>query len=131
MFKAKTLFVTLALIFFAFSPALSTANSWTERAEDGGLSTIGAEAYGETGNPKDIRAIIATIIKVVLGFLGVIFVVLLIFAGIKYMTSGGDQEKVKDAVGQIKNAVIGLIIIVAAYSITYFITVRTLPNIMK
>jgi len=131
MFKAKTLFVTLALIFFAFSPALSTANSWTERAEDGGLSTIGAEAYGETGNPKDIRTIIATIIKVVLGFLGVIFVVLLIFAGIKYMTSGGDQEKVKDAVGQIKNAVIGLIIIVAAYSITYFITVRTLPNIMK
>jgi len=131
MFKAKTLFVSLALIFFAFSPALLSANSWTDRIGEGGLDAVGTEAYGESGAPKDIQAIIATVIKVVLGLLGIIFVVLLIFAGIKYMTSGGDQEKVKAAVNQIKNAVIGLIIIVAAYSITYFITVKTLPNIMK
>jgi len=43
-----------------------------------------------------------------------IAVILLIVAGIKYMTAGGDAEKAGAAKGSIINAVIGIVIVVAA-----------------
>lgn len=131
MLKAKTLLVSILLAGFAFSPVLASANSWTDRANEGGLSSIG-ESYGEAGAPqKSIYSIVATIVRIVLSLLGVIFVVLLILAGFKYMTSGGDQDKIKEAVGQIRNAVIGLIIVVTALAITTFVVDKSIPKIMN
>ena len=63
---------------------------------------------------------IAKIIKVVLGFLGTVAVVLIIYAGFLWMTAGGNEEQIKKARGLLINAVIGLIIILAAYGIAYF-----------
>lgn len=126
--------------FAAFLMALSLASavpaqagsSFLDKAQEGGLNTIGSEAYGEDGEPeKGLTAIIASLVKVLLGILGLIFVILLIAAGFKYMTSAGNQEKIDEAVHQIRNAIIGLIIIVCAYSITYFITIQVLPNIVN
>lgn len=131
MFKAKTLLVSILIAGFAFSPALVAANSWTDRAEQGGLEAIGSQAYDQSNQPRSLQSIIAEIVKVFLGLLGIIFVVLLILAGFKYMTAGGDQDKIKEAVGQIRNAVIGLLIVAAAYSITQFITVQTIPNLIN
>lgn len=131
MLKAKTLFISVLLAGFILSPALVAANSWTKRAEEGGLAEIGSTAFEQSDKPKDIRSIIASIVKVLLGFLGIIFTVLLILAGFKYMTSGGDQDKIKEAVNQIRNAVIGLLIVIAAYSITYYVTIKVIPKIMK
>ncbi|MCX6792677.1 MAG: pilin [Candidatus Falkowbacteria bacterium] len=132
MFKAKTLLLSVLITGFAFSPALVSANTWTNRIEEGGLNVIGSQAFGESGAPqKSIYSIIARVIKVMLGLLGTVFVVLLILAGFKYMTSAGDEEKIKEAVGQIRNAIIGLLIVVVAYSITYYVTLKAIPTIMK
>lgn len=73
-----------------------------------------------SGQPEDIRITVAKMINVALGFLGVIFIGLTVFAGFQYMTSGGNQEKTSQAVGLLKNAVIGLLIILAAWSITRY-----------
>ena len=37
------------------------------------------------------------------------------------MTAAGDEEKIKKATNTIRSAIIGLLIIIAAYSITYFV----------
>ena len=79
------------------------------------------KAFGQTGAPRDIRLITAKIIKVFLGVLGIIFVALLVAAGYKWMTAVGNEDKIKEAKGQITTAVIGLLIILAAYSITDFV----------
>jgi hypothetical protein len=132
MLKAKKLLLAICLINLIMGPTLAKAETWLDKANEGGLNAIGTEAYSESGAPqKSLQAIVASIIRVVLGFLGIIFVVLLIFGGFKYMTSGGNQDKVEEAIKMIKNAVIGLIIIAAAFSITYFITVKALPNVVK
>lgn len=68
-----------------------------------------------------IGSVVAMVIKTFLSLLGVIFVVLLIIAGFNWMTAAGDEEKINKAKDTIKAAIIGLIIIVAAYSITYFV----------
>jgi len=64
---------------------------------------------------------VGKIIKAVLGFLGTIFLALTVYAGVLWMTAAGNEEKVTKAMGILKTSVIGLIIIVAAYSITYFV----------
>ena len=73
------------------------------------------------GNPKSIPEIIGALIGVVLSFLGIIFLSLVIYGGFLWMTSQGNEEKVLKAKKTLTEATIGLIIIMSAYSITYFV----------
>lgn len=82
------------------------------------------DALKETGlpeagaNPLDW---IVFLIKGLLGVLGVVFLVLIIYAGVKWMTSGGNSSTIDDAKKMILNAVIGLVIIGFAFAITQFV----------
>jgi hypothetical protein len=64
---------------------------------------------------------VALVVEAFLGLLGIIFIFLITLAGYHWMTAAGDEQKVTKAKETIRTAVIGLIIIVAAYSITYFV----------
>lgn len=79
-----------------------------------------AQAAGVVGG-GDLIKIIGRIINVFLGTLGVVFLVLLLIAGYFWMTAGGDEAKIKKAKAYIRNAVIGLVIIVSAFAIVNFI----------
>ncbi len=70
----------------------------------------------------DVRTTAAKIINAALGLLGTVCVVLIVYAGIKYMTSGGDESKMKDATKVIMGAILGLLIIMSAYAISTYIT---------
>jgi hypothetical protein len=71
--------------------------------------------------PKSIAGIVGSLIASVLSFLGVIFLVLIIYGGFIYMTAAGSEEKVQRAKKIIVDASIGLVIILASYAITYFV----------
>ena len=79
-----------------------------------GLKTAGRE-------PPPAVDIAGDIIKTFLGFLGIVFVVLIIWAGWQWMTARGDDEQVHKATLQIVHAVIGLLIILSAYAATFII----------
>jgi preprotein translocase subunit SecG len=64
---------------------------------------------------------VGNILSIVLSFLGVLFLILIIVGGIKWMTSAGNQDKVKKAKDMIFSAIIGLVIIFAAYAVVAFI----------
>lgn len=81
--------------------------------EVGGAADIG----GET----DLMVVIGNIINVVLGFLGVLLLFYFIYAGFLWMTDAGGGKGKEKAMGMMKSAVIGLIIIVAAYAISNFV----------
>ncbi len=83
----------------------------------------------EAGFDPDLSLgeVVATIIKGFLGLLGVIFIILIVIAGYNWMTAAGDEEKIKKATSTIRSAIIGLLIIIAAYSITYFVF-QNLPS---
>ena len=69
----------------------------------------------------DPRAIVANIIRVALGLLGIIVLILMIYAGFLWMTSAGNDEQIGKAKQILKNATIGLAIILLAYAIVAFI----------
>lgn len=83
-----------------------------------GINEIG-QVYGN--NKTDVRVIIGKVILVALGFLAAIFLALTIYAGFRYMTAAGNQDQTKKAVAQIRDAVIGLVIVLAAWAITTFV----------
>jgi ABC-type cobalt transport system substrate-binding protein len=85
----------------------------TEFQQSAGYEPANAEA--------SLGGVIATVIKAFLGFLGIIFIIIIVMAGYKYMTAGGNEEKTREAIDSIKRGIIGLIIIVSAYAITYFV----------
>jgi cytochrome bd-type quinol oxidase subunit 2 len=68
-----------------------------------------------------VAEIISLVIKSFLGLLGIIFVILIILGGYNWMTAAGEEEKVNKAKDTLKRAIIGLIIVVSAYAITYFV----------
>ena len=74
-----------------------------------------------TGAPQDLPILIGKLINALLGVMGIIFVLLTVYAGYLYMTAQGDKENTEKAKKLLGQAVIGLVIIVAAYSIAQFV----------
>lgn len=71
-----------------------------------------------TRTPQEI---ISSVINVALGLLGIVFFVLILTGGVRWMLSGGDEAKIKSARGLMVNAAVGLAIVLAAYAITTFV----------
>ncbi len=74
-----------------------------------------------TDAPKDFSTFIGGLINVFLSVLGIIFVVLVVYAGYLWMTAGGETTKVDKAKKLLGQAVIGLVLIVGAYAISAFV----------
>ena len=72
----------------------------------------------------DIRLIIAKIIRVALSLLGIIALLLILYAGFLWMTAGGNDEQIASAKKVMFNTVIGLAIILSAYAIVSFVIYR-------
>lgn len=112
----KIILCFLFLGFLAFGAPQAQANTWLNKAQQGGLNQIGSSVYGKS-DPGNISVYIAGILKALLGFLGIIFLALLVWAGFKYMFARSNEEKVTEALTQIRHAIIGLIIIALAWAI--------------
>lgn len=87
-----------------------------------GLGEVGGAAEIQTD--RTLEDTIGQIINVILGFLGIIFLVLVIYAGFLWMTAGGNSDKVDKAKSILIQAVIGLVILLAAYAITSFVVTQ-------
>lgn len=88
-----------------------------------GLSEVGSDAYGlsNPNNPKTLSLIVADGIQILLTFLGIIFLALIVYAGFLWMGAGGNSDQTGKARGLIFNGIIGLLIVLSAYSITFFV----------
>jgi Type IV secretion system pilin len=92
----------------------------SQQGFEGGTGAI-SNAFGQSGIPADPRTIVANIIAAVLGLLAIIFIVILVYAGFRYMTSMGNEEQTSKAKSQIVSGIIGLFIVLAAYGIAGFV----------
>lgn len=108
------LIALLVLPYFVFAQEIEAVEKLKTVAGGGGFSDIGES---ETG----IAGIVGTIITAFLSILGVIFLVLMLYGGYLWMMDRGNSEQVEKAKQVITAAIIGLIIVVAAYAITQFI----------
>ncbi|MFH0956065.1 MAG: hypothetical protein V1801_02535 [Candidatus Falkowbacteria bacterium] len=125
MFLSMALVLAPAAVDFKASDQAQAAG-WWDTVSEGGLNDVG-KAYGQTGKPAasyDIRIMVARLIRIILELLGIIAVVIIIVAGFRWMMAGGDEEKVTASKKQLINGLMGLIIILAAFSIATFVLNR-------
>ena len=63
----------------------------------------------------------SNMIDKVLGFLGLIAVIIILYGGFRWMTAGGNEDAVKKAKHTLMAGIIGLVIIMAAWGIARFV----------
>ena len=112
--------VTIAVLFVVVLPALLLGGE--AMALDTGLDATADAAQLPTSD--NLATIIGQIIYAILGFLGIVFILLLIYGGFLRMTAQGDPGKIKTSYGIITSAVIGVVIILASYTITAFVLTK-------
>jgi hypothetical protein len=110
-------YLKILIVFFVFAAALGAAHLASATAIDLGISYASGTGLANT----DPRAMIARIIQIFLGLLGIITIVLIVVAGFLWMTAGGNEEQVDNAKKILINAVIGLLIILASFAIATFV----------
>ncbi|MBU2542301.1 pilin [Patescibacteria group bacterium] len=116
--------ISLIIMFVAmFGVLMSGSFVYAQISANTEGPNIGLE-YGQyTGlGSQDIRFTVAMIIRAVLGALGTVALAIIVYAGFKWMTAGGNDENVASAKKILTAAIIGLVIIFSAYAITRFVT---------
>lgn len=95
--------------------------AWT--IEKTGLIEAGKTPGNHAIFQSDIAVIAGVAIKYALSLIGVIFLALIVYAGVLWMTAQGDEKKIGTARGFIFHSILGLMIVMAAYALTsYLIT---------
>lgn len=115
---AMALFILTPVMAFSLPALAADLDPW------GGDS--GGPSQGEIKDTiglgdRDPRDMAAAIIRIILGFLGIVAVIIILLGGFKWMTAGGNEDKVGEAKKLITAGIIGLVIILAAFAIATFV----------
>jgi hypothetical protein len=125
-FKFYTKIFTI--IFFSLSIITTNLSPILAQSDTGyGLNTSAEKVSAfKSQTTKDeptdfLQTRVGQIIGFILSFIGALFLILMIYAGLLWMTAGGNTEQVKKARTFIINALIGLVVVMTAYALTSFI----------
>jgi len=112
------------------APALASADD-VQQGLCGGIagsfdssgSSVGGTADCSTvaGNSSSLNDIATKIINIFSWIVGVASVIMIIYGGFRYITSGGDSNGVSSAKNTIIYAIIGLVIVALAQAIVAFV----------
>jgi len=126
--KINILFLSLFFIFFIFNFLLISNVIAGEGVDSAlvGLDATTNKGFGDgNGNSHGLETNVSTAIGKVVGaglaFIGTLFLILIIYGGFTWMFARGNEQEVKKAKDLITQAVIGLVIVLAAYAITSYI----------
>jgi len=108
--------------FFVFTVYVASAAEINTNYLFGGNVTNVQRLSEQSGlGLQDPRETVAKVVNVILGFLGIIAVVLILIAGFLWMTAAGNEEKIATAKKLMSAGVIGLVIVLAAFGIARFV----------
>lgn len=119
--KSKKLLVSIFIFISIFSllilPAISSAQGLKNINSNLDTTSQGAGVKSDVS----FGQYAALLIKGLLALLGLIFLILIIYSGVQWMTAMGVEDKITKSKKIIVSSVIGLIIIILAYAIASFI----------
>jgi len=111
------------LTFIFFIPIASYAQTGLGGAfgPNSNLNTAASSSGYKIDDTNNINSIMGNVVLIVLGLLGTIFLAFIIYGGVTWMLAEGNEQRVEKAGSIIRQAIIGLIIVVAAYAISYYL----------
>ncbi len=118
----KQLFLSLAKTLVFVLVMWSLTSSLPARAQMYGLQATGARLGYNTQDT--VYSIVTKVISISFGLIAILFFALLVYGGLRWMTARGQEEYTTKAKEIITAAILGIIIMIAAYAITTFIFSR-------
>lgn len=132
--KIKTL-VLAAVLPFAVAmplavatPAIASAackNNISSSISEGINATSDGTSSGSNcnspGAQNDLNALATKVVNILSVIVGIIAVIMIIFGGFRYITSGGDSSNVSSAKNTLIYAIVGLVIVALAQFIVHFV----------
>lgn len=110
--------VVLPLGIMMFAGEAKAINPWGDPFDP----QVGYQSFSDIKmGKKDPRTIAANVINIMLGLLGVIAIILILFGGFKWMTAAGNDDKVGEAKKLLGAGIIGLLIVLSAYAVSIYI----------
>ncbi len=70
---------------------------------------------------KDLREGVMSIINTLMGFLGIVAIIIFLWGGFRWMTAGGSEERIDESKKIITAGIIGLIIVFVSYALAAFV----------
>ncbi|MBI3290910.1 hypothetical protein HYZ76_01350 [Candidatus Falkowbacteria bacterium] len=115
------LMVVTLLVAGVLLPALSVQAANIIEQMSGAIKKFDLPAGGEDAEETAL-GIAGNIINFFLSVFGIVFLSLMIYGGYKWMMASGREEELKKAKDIVRSAIIGLIIVMMAFAITYFVS---------
>lgn len=119
--------VGFLLILGLVLPLAQTASAYSISGAAGQACSGVDEVSGDTtcstgaGSTSSISPIITTGIDIFSVIVGIIAVIMVIIAGVKFMTSGGESSKVAAAKQALIYAIIGIVVVALAQVLVHFV----------
>ena len=116
--------LVLSFVFLYSADCYSADNLNLKDAFNAPLNNVAGDkgaGYKTDVSPASPDSMISLVITTVIELVGVIFLVLAIYAGYLWMTARGSDEMVEKAKNTLINAIIGLVIVLAAYAISWYV----------
>ena len=121
LFYAAAVTLGLAVLLAAPFASASIFDGSKEAACQGAALDSSATCDSLTAGSKDPNATIKTALNIFSAIVGLIAVIMIIFAGLRYMLSGGDSSKTAAAQNTAIYALIGLVVAALAQVIVKFV----------
>jgi len=103
--------VSVVLSFFVINASLA--------ANDYQLGAFAGKAgYSITGTKAGLESSIQLVINVILSLTSILFLVLAVYAGVRWMTAQGNPEDVTKAQETLQAAIIGMVVVAMSYAVT-------------
>lgn len=90
------------------------------------LAQFGLDATAQNAQYQEtnIYSVMSSVISVVLSLTGIVFLAVMLYAGLRWMTAQGNEEFAAKAKEAMFAAIIGLILVISAYGIATFVFSR-------
>lgn len=114
------LFIGLTICAGIMAP-VSAANEFNKQACSNGTITPEQKQALGCNESTTAPSVVVNIIKVVISILGIVAIVVIVFAGVRFATSSGDPALAKQARDMMVYAIIGLVVALLAFAIVVFV----------
>ena len=119
VFKRQRLIIGLIIIFIVNIFLVNQV--WAFDSPSSRLDNLASKQDIRIKTNKSLPETVGRAVKYVVGFVGIIFLILILYAGFLWMTAGGSQEEVTKARAILKWSLIGVIVVLGAYAVTNYI----------
>ena len=113
--------LTVAVMVFGVSIIYQTGNTEIVGAINSEITSGMNATSAGTSTPTDANVVIKNVTNIMFFIIGAVSVIMLIYGGIRYTTSGGNTNSVTAAKNTVIYSIVGLVISIFAYAIVNFI----------